>query len=311
MSVAEYPVGIARAYFAVQAVLTIAWWIAVFVDDGIRAAMFGNADPRMWVAPDLLLFAVTSLLLARLAAGSRPLMVVLAILLTWNAFVLVVFGWRSLDGGLGAWGVIAMAFAFTGSALAGMRLAFGPLAAGRCFPSPLAIRPAAEASTARHVFRTFVQIVFFWGLFLGVLPWAIARLEIRWNLQWEPLLNSGITVTGWILFATMGLLGLWSAFEMVTRGRGTPLPSDSARELVTTGPYALVRNPMAVAGIVQGIAIGLVHGSWLAVAYAFTGSLVWNTLARPYEEAYMATRFGPAFEDYRRRVRCWIPKIGS
>ena len=305
------PPGIARAYFAVQAVLTLAWWIAVFVDDGIRAAMFGDADPRIWVAPDVLFFAVTSLLAARLAAGSRALTVVLAILLTWNAFVLVVFGWLSLDGGRGAWGVIAMAFAFTGSVLAGMRLAIGPLAAGRCFPSPLAIRPAAEASTARHLLRTFIQIVFFWGLFLGVLPWAIARLEIRWNLQWEPLLSPGITITGWILFATMGLLGLWSAVEMVIRGRGTPLPSDAARELVTTGPYPLVRNPMAVAGILQGIAIGLVHGSWLAVAYAFTGSLVWNTLARPYEEADLQARFGSAFEDYRRRVRCWIPRIGG
>src|SRR5688572_32903785 len=97
---------------------------------------------------------------------------------------------------------------------------------------------------------------------------------------------------------------------MVTRGRGTPLPSDAARELVTTGPYSFVRNPMAVAGILQGVGIGLVHGSWLAVAYALTGSVVWNMLARPYEEADMAERFGVAFEDYRRRVQCWIPKIG-
>jgi protein-S-isoprenylcysteine O-methyltransferase Ste14 len=97
---------------------------------------------------------------------------------------------------------------------------------------------------------------------------------------------------------------------MVTHGRGTPLPSVTARRLVTSGPYSFVRNPMAVAGILQGLAVGLILGSWLVVAYALTGSIVWNTLARPYEEADLRERFGEEFEAYRRRVRCWIPGIG-
>lgn len=221
--------------------------------------------------------------------------------------MLIVFGWRSLDEGRGAWGVIAMAFALTGSVLAGSRLVFGPMSAARWFPSPLLIRPAVEASPARHLVRTLAQIVFFWGLFLGVLPWAIARLETRWNFGWAPLTFEGFEIAGWILFSIMGILGLWSAVEMVVRGRGTPLPSETARELVTSGPYAVVRNPMAVAGILQGVAIGWVHGSWLAVVYALTGSIVWNTLARPYEEADLLARFGDAYDNYRRKVRCWIP----
>lgn len=306
----DRPTG-AKAYFAVQAVLAVAWAIAVFIDGGIRQATLGGADPRLWIPPDLLFFALPSLLAARLAPGSRPLIAALAILLAWNALVLAVFGWRSLDGGRGAWGVIGMTFAFTGSVLAGMRLATGPLGAGRIFPRPLRIRPATESSTSRYLFRTSIQIVFFWGFFLGVLPWAVAELESRWSLRWPPLSSPGIATTGWILFATLGFIGLWSAAEMGLRGGGTPLPSEAARRLVTTGPYSVVRNPMAVAGILQGIAIGLVHGSWLAVAYALTGSVVWNTLARPYEEADLLARFGSAYEDYRGRVWCWIPSVGN
>jgi protein-S-isoprenylcysteine O-methyltransferase Ste14 len=300
----------ARAYFAFQAIVAAAWSVAVFVDDRIRIATLGDAAPRIWVPFDVLLYTIPSLLMTRLAPGSRALVFTLSTLLAWNALVIVVFGWRSLDGGRGAWGVIGMTFAFTGAVLAGSRLAIGPRAAGRCFPPALRIRPADEASTARHLFRTLLQIVCFWGFFLGVLPWAIAELEIRWNLRWPALSAGWIALTGWILFATQGLFGLWAAVEMVTRGRGTPLPSEAARALVTTGPYSCVRNPMAVAGILQGVAIGLVHGSWLAVAYALAGSVVWNMMARPYEEADMAERFGDAFEDYRRRVRCWVPKIG-
>jgi protein-S-isoprenylcysteine O-methyltransferase Ste14 len=203
-----------------------------------------------------------------------------------------------------------MACAFTGSTLAGIRLAQGPLGAGACFPLPLRIRPAPEASAFRHLAVTGVQIVIFWGLFLGVFPRVITLLEVRWNLGWPPLSSAGVALAGWVLFTTQSLLGLWSAFEMVTRGRGTPLPSETARRLVTSGPYAIVRNPMAVAGILQGLAVGLILGSWLVVAYALTGSVVWNTLARPYEEADLRDRFGEEFESYRRRVRCWIPGLG-
>jgi protein-S-isoprenylcysteine O-methyltransferase Ste14 len=309
--VPDHPPGIAKAYFAVQAVLAAAWCAALFLHDGIRVATLGNVEPAVLVLPDLLFFTLPSVLAATLVPGSRPLKIALAVLFAYSGLALIYFGWRSLDGGRGAWGVIAMAFAFTGSALAATWLAMGPLGAGRCFPSPLRIRPAAEASTTRHLVRTFLQIVFFWGLFLGVLPWAIRGLESRWNLRWAPLSGDGIAIVGWILFATQGIFGLWSAAVMVVRGRGTPLPSETARELVTSGPYSVVRNPMAVAGILQGVGIGLVHGSWLAVAYALTGSVVWNTLARPYEEAELHARFGTAYEDYRRRVRCWIPGIGS
>ena len=41
---------------------------------------------------------------------------------------------------------------------------------------------------------------------------------------------------------------------MAVTGRGTPLPFDAARDLVVSGPYRLVRNPMVVAGLTQSLA---------------------------------------------------------
>ncbi|WP_341873828.1 isoprenylcysteine carboxylmethyltransferase family protein [Leucobacter coleopterorum] len=81
-----------------------------------------------------------------------------------------------------------------------------------------------------------------------------------------------------------------------------------ARQLVVTGPYRFVRNPMAVAGVSQAVAVGLMMNSWLVVAYALCGSLVWNWIIRPLEEADLAERFGAAFEEYRAQVACWIPR---
>lgn len=75
-----------------------------------------------------------------------------------------------------------------------------------------------------------------------------------------------------------------------------------------TGPYRFVRNPMAIGGIAQGVAIGLMVGSWLVIVYALSGSLVWNALVRPLEETDLEERFGSAFRAYRDRVSCWIPR---
>jgi len=94
-------------------------------------------------------------------------------------------------------------------------------------------------------------------------------------------------------------------------GDGTPLPSAMPNRLVIAGPYRWIRNPMAVAGIVQGAAIGLILQSWLVVAYAVVGSLVWNYAVRPLEEADLRERFGEEFQQYRDTVRCWIAQVST
>ncbi|MFM9431911.1 steroid 5-alpha reductase family enzyme [Arthrobacter sp. MP_2.3] len=49
--------------------------------------------------------------------------------------------------------------------------------------------------------------------------------------------------------------------------------------------------------------------SWLVVAYAVAGSLVWNYAVRPLEETDLEGRFGAEFKHYRRTVRCWLPRL--
>ena len=98
---------------------------------------------------------------------------------------------------------------------------------------------------------------------------------------------------------------------MALRGEGTPLPTACARQLVVAGPYAYVRNPMAVFGLAQGAAVGIALGSWLVLAYVAAGGLLWNAVVRPAEEADMERRFGDAYRRYREQVRCWVPRRAS
>ncbi len=45
------------------------------------------------------------------------------------------------------------------------------------------------------------------------------------------------------------------------------------------------------------------------VAYALLGGAAWQWILRPLEEADLARNFGAQYEQYRREVRCWFPRL--
>jgi protein-S-isoprenylcysteine O-methyltransferase Ste14 len=92
-------------------------------------------------------------------------------------------------------------------------------------------------------------------------------------------------------------------------GQGTPLPIDCPNQLVVKGPYRFVRNPMALAGIGQGVSIGWYFGSFIIILYALSGAVLWHILVRPEEEKDLAQRFGNSYLEYQQKVKCWIPRF--
>ena len=167
-------------------------------------------------------------------------------------------------------------------------------------------RPSRREDVRGNVRVTLVQSLVFWLVFLGAFPLAIHTLEARFSLPtFAPAAGDGWP---WLVFAAAGSLGLFSGTTMARQGRGTPLPLDCPRRLVVEGPYRFVRNPMAVAGITQAIAVGLALGSPLTIVYSLAGAWLWNTAVRPIEEADLERRFGEDFVAYREAVRCWLPR---
>jgi protein-S-isoprenylcysteine O-methyltransferase Ste14 len=172
-----------------------------------------------------------------------------------------------------------------------------------------AFRVARTAPTWRHVVATLLQTAGFWTLFLAVLPALLVASERRLGLP--PLALPGHRWLGGALFVAASALGLTTGVVMAVLGRGTPLPLATARELVRRGPYRRLRNPMALAGITQGFAVGLWCDSVLVALYALAGAVLWHGAARPAEERDLAARFGDAFGDYRRAVPLWLPRLGG
>jgi protein-S-isoprenylcysteine O-methyltransferase Ste14 len=204
-------------------------------------------------------------------------------------------------------GVLVMGAAAFGSAIALCLVLIGRVPTEWMTVGPFAFRPASRTATSSHLATTAVQLLVFWGLFLAVIPAGLVWLEQRWGLSM--LFPPVATVAGIVVLTLASALGIWSAFSMAVRGGGTPLPAAMPNQLVVSGPYRFVRNPMAIAGIVQGVAVGLIVGSWVVVAYAIAGSLLWNYAVRPLEEADLDDRFGDAYRRYCALVRCWWPRI--
>ncbi len=290
-----------RAYFAVQAALGACWWAGVFTNGSIRTLTLGDLDPVLVAALDIPLFVIAS---ALVAFGVRW---ATWIVVPWTLLVAAVMAAYATVSTLAGTGALLMIAAATCGVVAGMLVLLGRLPSERLITGPFAFRPASKRSTAGHLRRTILQLLVFWGAFLVVGPLLVVWIEGRWMLTVGfPL---AVRAAGLTLLIAASALGVWSAIAMSTRGEGTPLPSETATRLVVSGPYRFVRNPMAVAGIAQGVAVGMLAGSWLVIVYALCGSLVWNTLIRPWEEADLEQRFGAEFRAYRERVRCWVPRL--
>jgi protein-S-isoprenylcysteine O-methyltransferase Ste14 len=165
-----------------------------------------------------------------------------------------------------------------------------------------------DAPAWRCWLHTLVQTVFFWGFFLLIVPVLLQRVEVWLGASSAAFGAGGVKWLGVGLFALASALGLWSGWSMAAAGRGTPLPINPAQRLVIAGPYRHVRNPMAASGVLQAIGVGLWLGSWLVVAYAIAGAVLWHTVVRPQEERELAERFGAEYEAYRRSRMCWWPR---
>lgn len=284
-----------RVYFGVQAIAGSVWWLLVFSNVWVRTTTLGSLDPVLVAAVDIPLFVIAS---GVAAAGARSAAWVAT---AWTLLVaLALAGYATVTTEAGC-GVLIMAAAAGASVVALSLVVLGRVPTEWITAGPFAFRTARPGP---HLLLTVLQMLGFWGFFLVVAPLVIAWVEQRWGLRVEaPTLWLGVA----LLVLASGL-GVWSATTMATIGRGTPLPSAMAATLVVAGPYRWVRNPMAVAGIVQGVAVGLMLSSWLVVTYALVGSLLWNYAVRPREEADLAARFGDEYAAYRNAVRCWVPR---
>jgi protein-S-isoprenylcysteine O-methyltransferase Ste14 len=153
------------------------------------------------------------------------------------------------------------------------------------------------ASRMLRVVMFFVAIVL---LSWGSVPFRWLRLPILPDGEWRFYVGLGMTVAG-LLFAVWARVHLgknWSRSVTVKQNH----------ELITSGPYALVRHPIYT-GLLTGfvgtaIAIGELR-ALIALLILFTA--LWIKLR--LEEQWMQAQFGNTYAVYSSQVAALVPFV--
>ena len=140
------------------------------------------------------------------------------------------------------------------------------------------------------------------GVAAGLVPWLLTG----WESSNPPLV---LKLAGLVLIAG-GLAMLLPAFaRFVFEGIGTPAPVAPPEKLVVGGLYRHVRNPMyvAVTAIIIGQALLLGRPVLLLYALAFMAAVA--SFVHFYEEPVLSARYGEQYDEYRRAVPAWWPRL--
>ena len=147
-------------------------------------------------------------------------------------------------------------------------------------------------------------------LFLIVAPGMVAGYIPLGLLRWGPQIETGVLAyLAFPLWLIGGMILLWSFWNFLNEGGGTPAPVDPPKELVATGFYRYVRNPMYVAVFTIIVGHFLWFGYWYLLIYAIIVFIAFNTFVTYYEEPTLKRKFGATYEEYLQRVPRWIPRF--
>ena len=150
--------------------------------------------------------------------------------------------------------------------------------------------------------KSFLFLIVAPGMVAGYIPLALLR-------RGSQIETGVLAYLAFPLWLVGGVILLWSFWNFLVQGRGTPAPIDPPKELVAVGFYRYVRNPMYVSVLAIIIGHFLWFGFWNLLIYAVIVFLAFNTFVTYYEEPTLMRKFGKSYEDYIRKVPRWIPRI--
>ena len=147
---------------------------------------------------------------------------------------------------------------------------------------------------------TVFNFAYRWRGFLVIPPVALAFF-------WAPL-GHAARLPGWlfgaVVFASGLALRIWAQMHLHYRLK-------VRRRLTTTGPYALVRNPIYIGNTLLAAGVVLLLRAPLIVPLTLLWCAGLYSLVVRREELVLIERYGEPYREYRRRVPRWLPRWDS
>src|ERR1700722_8498028 len=144
----------------------------------------------------------------------------------------------------------------------------------------------------------------FFALWFWLLPrWLGFSMEMAGAARWRWL----AAVPSVLAFA----VALRCVWDFGWTGRGTPAPVAPPQRLVVVGFYRYVRNPMYLGFAAGWIGLWVIfgHPHLRLIAAVAAVALAVHLFVLFYEEPTLREKFGAPYEEYRRNVRRWWPRL--
>jgi protein-S-isoprenylcysteine O-methyltransferase Ste14 len=144
----------------------------------------------------------------------------------------------------------------------------------------------------------------FFSLWFWLLPqWLGFSVEMAGAARWRWL-----AAVPSVLGFTVALRCIW---DFGWTGRGTPVPVAPPQRLVVVGFYRYVRNPMYVGFAAGWIGLWVIfgHANPRVIAAVAAVALGVHLFVVFYEEPTLSGKFGAEYEEYRRHVGRWWPRL--
>jgi len=165
----------------------------------------------------------------------------------------------------------------------------------------------ATTKSKLKIIMTPVGIIFWLGLSVA---FVFASLGLDELLPVHLLIllptNLFLAVPILIIGATLGLGTVYS----FARARGSPVPLNPPKKLVTAGLYSQVRNPMLLGWFMLLLGVGILLNS-ISLIFIFTPLFILvNVLyVKNIEEKEMEKKFGEQYLNYKKSVPMFIPRF--
>jgi protein-S-isoprenylcysteine O-methyltransferase Ste14 len=143
-------------------------------------------------------------------------------------------------------------------------------------------------------------------LFIGIGYSGWIPLPLRISSQ----TRSWMLILGACLYFPGMLIVLWGRLALgknyfVSTGFGAQLFKD--HQLVTSGPFAIVRHPMYTGLMLAALGSLLIYSTWTTLLFAIFTPLI--SIRARREEAALAAEFGEGWQNYCKRVPAFFPRL--
>lgn len=149
-----------------------------------------------------------------------------------------------------------------------------------------------------------VYILFFYVMWAPIVIPPADPIRVPEPLRWVLLVAGGLMFLSGVGIMVWGRAALGEMYDL-SSSSGAKL--FEGHRLITSGPYALVRNPMYVGGFLAITGGLLLFQTWMMLALMWSLPGLFGRARR--EEEALSAEFGDAWAAYARRVPAWLPRL--